>query len=392
MTAPVLLPPATVGVIGGGQLGMMLVREAQRMGYRTAVWDADPSCPASRLADERIIAPFDDRVAAERLADRTDVVTYEFENIDPETVRWIEGRRPLAPGSAILSVSRHRIEEKTELARRGFPVPRFAAAPTAAALPGALDTIGLPAVVKTATAGYDGKGQSVLRTTTDRARFLASAPAGEFIVEELVSLRCELSAIVARSADGTTRSFPVPVNEHRENILHRSTVPGGVPARVEEDAAALGQAVIGSFALTGILCVELFLAADGRLLVNELAPRPHNSGHYSLDACDCSQFEMLLRAACGLPLPVPRLLSPCAMVNLLGKHLSPGTAERLLAVPGAKLHLYGKARSEPRRKMGHVTLLAGAMTELQQRVRAVCGIIGEPESPPDVRPAAVRTR
>jgi 5-(carboxyamino)imidazole ribonucleotide synthase len=378
MTPP-LVPPATIGIIGGGQLGMMLVREAQRMGYRSVVWDPDPACPAARLADNLIPAPFTDAQAALRLAEAADAVTYEFENVDPELVRRIEALKPLRPGSAILALSRNRIAEKSGLLEHGFAVVRHAIAGAGSSPAEAIAQIGLPVVVKTATAGYDGKGQTVLKSEEDRARFLKEAGrlTSDHVVEEFVPLLCELSVLAARGADGSVVTFPVTENEHRGNILHMSRVPAHVPPDVTASAAALARDVVGRLGVTGLLCVEMFVARDGRLLVNELAPRPHNSGHYTLDACDCSQFEMLLRVLCGLPLPVPRLLSPCAMVNLLGMHLERVRLQDLFAVPGAKIHLYGKARTEPRRKMGHVTVLAPDAGTVDRRTDMIRELIGE---------------
>ncbi len=373
-----LPPPAVVGIIGGGQLGMMTVREAQRMGFRSIVWDPDPDCPAARLADELLTAPFTDTQAAGRLAAGADVVTYEFENVDVETVRLIEQSRTVLPGSAILAVSQNRRLEKATLQEHGFPVPRHIPAATPEELRKALRAIGLPAVVKTATAGYDGKGQTVLRTENDARAFLSAViPGSGYVVEEFLTLAAELSVLVARGADGNVRTFPPPENEHRENILHTSRLPARIPAPVQEGAVAMARRIITGLDMTGLLCVEMFLTADGRLLVNELAPRPHNSGHATLDACDCSQFEMFVRAVCGLPLPEPRLLSPCTMINVLGKHLAREPIPRLLNIPGAKMHLYGKRRAEPKRKMGHVTVLGATEAEVDDRVARVKHIIGE---------------
>jgi 5-(carboxyamino)imidazole ribonucleotide synthase len=376
---PLLLPPATLGIIGGGQLGMMLVREAQRMGYRTVVWDPDPGCPAGRLADETLAAPFGDRAAALRLADTADAITFEFENIYAASVRLIEQTRAVVPGSDILAISQNRVIEKSSLRKHGFPVPRYTVVPPDGALHEAVVQLGLPVIAKTGTAGYDGKGQTVLRSEADVRAFSSSAARGpgEIVLEEFLTLEAELSVLVARGNDGTIRTFPPADNEHRQNILHLSRVPSRLDARVLAAAVEMARRIVSAFDIHGLLCVEMFLAADGRLLVNELAPRPHNSGHYTLDACDCSQFEMLVRVMCGLPLPEPGLLTPCAMVNLLGRHMQRAPLNSLTAVPGAKVHLYGKQRVEPNRKMGHVTLLAPDAEKVVERVRQIQHIIGE---------------
>lgn len=374
-----IAPPGTIGVIGGGQLGMMAIREAQRMGYRSIVWDPDPECPASRLADQTISAPWDDFNAAGRLAEGADVVTFEFENISPETVAWLEERKPVHPGSAILRVSQHRRVEKAELRRRGFPVVDYAVATTREELSSSIQKLGLPVVVKTATAGYDGKGQAVLQSQADLDAFLraiAGTPR-EFVVEQFLDLACEVSVLVVREDDGTVIAYPVQENEHRENILATTLVPARIPREVSDEAVRMSRGIIESFGIIGVLCVEMFVTRDGRVIVNELAPRPHNSGHYSLDACDISQFEALIRAICGVPFHVPQLLAPCAMVNLLGRNLDALQVNSLMEIPGVKLHLYGKRRREPKRKMGHVTVLGPSQDHVLGLLPTVYELIGE---------------
>jgi 5-(carboxyamino)imidazole ribonucleotide synthase len=374
-----LVPPATIGVVGGGQLGMMTIREAQRMGYRSVVWDPDPLCPASRVADDVITAPFDDLAAAEKIARAADVVTYEFENVNAGAIRAIERERTVYPGTAVLEVTQHRRREKETLRRYGFPTAEFRIAETAEELRRAVSELGLPVVVKTATSGYDGKGQSVLQSSSDVERFFQSFVGGgqEFVVERFVDLACELSVIAVRTQEGHVERFPVGENVHRNNILHRTTVPATVAASVVQQAEEIGASVVEAFGLVGVLCIEMFVTKDGTLLVNELAPRPHNSGHYSLDACTCSQFEALVRAVCGLPVVCPRLTSPCAMVNILGKHFAHIDYSELYSWSGVKLHLYGKQRVEPNRKMGHITILAETPQDVERRVAQVEQMIGE---------------
>ncbi|MEX1140436.1 MAG: 5-(carboxyamino)imidazole ribonucleotide synthase [Bacteroidota bacterium] len=372
-----ILPPAKIGVIGGGQLGMMTVREAHRMGFRSIVWDPDPECPAARLADTLLTAPFSDPAAARSLADTSDIVTYEFESIDPGMVEMVEKTRPVFPGSSILRIARHRRLEKEALQNAGFPSVPFSIARTANELRDAAATIGFPVVVKTTTAGYDGKGQAVLENAGDLDSFCAEGGSSEWIVEQFLPLLLEVSVIAVRGHDGGVTAFPVIENEHRENILHVSRIPARISAALRTEARNLGISVIKHFNIVGVLCIEMFVTRDGKLLVNELAPRPHNSGHFSLDACSMSQFEALVRTIVGLPMQEPRTISPCAMVNLLGKHLEQLDIVALHEIPEIKVHLYGKKRIEPKRKMGHVTVLGVSEEEVGRKVERVQELIGE---------------
>lgn len=354
-----IVPPATIGIVGGGQLGMMTIREAHRIGYRSIVWDPDEQCPASRLADAVVTAPFDDMSMVESFARRCDVITFEFENVDSRVIRELGHRTPLYPGIDILEISQNRKREKEELRSRGFSTVDFRCVTSSEEISRAVDEMGFPAVIKTATAGYDGKGQAVLRDGSDLAGFLKGMKddGRMYVVEKFADVFREVSVIAARGHDGSVVAFPVSENEHRENILHVTRLPARIHDRMEKKALALGKDVIANFGIVGMLCVEMFITREGNIVVNELAPRPHNSGHYSLDSCTVSQFELLIRSICGLPLPAPRLLSPCAMINILGKHMERLDISALLQMEGIKLHLYGKTRVEPRRKMGHVTIV-----------------------------------
>ncbi|MBI4418907.1 MAG: 5-(carboxyamino)imidazole ribonucleotide synthase [Ignavibacteriales bacterium] len=374
-----LLPSSTLGIIGGGQLGMMTVREAHRMGYRTAIWDPDPDCPAGRLADLVVTASFSDPSAAQKLVDSCDVVTYEFENIDPGTVEIVEKMKSVYPGSRILKVARHRKTEKETLQRAGFPVVPFSAVANEEELRRAVKRLGFPVVVKTVTAGYDGKGQKVLRNHEDVGTLCRSFEERfpECMVEKFLSLQCEVSVVAVRGTDGTVVTFPLIENEHRDNILHVSRIPARVSDERNAEAIRLGTAIIEHFEITGVLCVEMFITESDQLVVNELAPRPHNSGHFSVDACSMSQFEALVRAICNLSLHLPRLLSPCAMVNVLGKHLERIDLGRVQRIPGAKVHIYGKKRVEPRRKMGHITILGSTLREVEEAVGLIESMMGE---------------
>ncbi len=375
---PAILPPATIGIIGGGQLGMMTAREAQRMGYRTAVWDPAADCPASRIADTTIVAPFTDTNAALRLAAASDVVTYEFENVDPSCVDSISRLKPMHPGSEILKISRHRTLEKETLRRAGFPVVDFRIARDETEIRAAVEDLGYPVVVKTTTAGYDGKGQAVLHHEDDVRGFCRSMnDKTEFVVERFMALQLEVSVIAVRGRDGLVTTFPVLENEHRDNILHVTRAPARVSADVRGQSVTLARSIISHFGMTGILCIEMFVTHDGEVVVNELAPRPHNSGHLSLDACSMSQFEALVRAVCGLSQQEPRLLSPCAMINLLGKHLSRVDLTKVQKIPGTKVHLYGKSKSEEKRKMGHITVTGSSSEEVDKGVGLIEALIGE---------------
>lgn len=368
-----ILPPSIIGIIGGGQLGMMTIREAQRMGYGSIVWDPDPDCPAARLADETVTAPFSDQNAARRVVESANVVTFEFEHIDSSVVRWIEDHSNVFPSSNILRISQHRRIEKDELSKRGFPVVNYRVAASSDELKNAFAALGFPIVVKTATAGYDGKGQHVIPNQAQAGGFLEnlSEDFREVIVESFVDLQTELSVIAVRGSNGIIRTFPVAENEHRENILYKSTIPARVTHSIKNAAVELASDLIEQLEVIGILCVEMFVTKEGRVLVNELAPRPHNSGHYSLDACDISQFEALVRSICHLPLPAPELLSPCAMINILGRDLEVLDHSEVLNLPGTKIHLYGKKRVEPKRKMGHITILGPSSEEVGRRVSVI---------------------
>lgn len=378
MMAP--LPTGSViGIIGGGQLGMMTIREAHRMGYRSAVWDPDAACPASRLADEVITAPFHDADAAARLADHSDAITYEFEHISVELVRSLEAKKRVRPGHEILRVAQHREVEKTSLRALDIPVANFRVADSVDAVRMAIAEVGLPAVVKTSSAGYDGKGQSMLRTSAEAESFVKAYAASPVpvVVETFLDLAAEVSVIAVREADGRVQEFPVVQNEHRDHILHLSLVPAQVSDQVRRDALHLARRVVEGLGVVGVLCVEMFVTKDGTVLVNEIAPRPHNSGHFSLDACSISQFEALVRVVAGLDMPEPELLTPCAMVNLLGKHVTRLDVSKLHRIPGTKLHLYGKVRNETKRKMGHVTILGETETIVRERMEQVRTLIGE---------------
>ncbi len=379
-----ILPGSTIGIVGGGQLGRMFALEARRMGYRVVVWDPAADSPAAALADEAIIAPFHDAETALELARRSDVVTLEWENADVETLRALEAVVPVRPGPDVLEVAQHRIREKDTARRLGVPTADYRAVGSLGDLHAALQEIGVPAVLKTARGGYDGKGQAVIRDPAEAERaFRSVAPEGaELILEAFVRFRMEISVVCARSPGGETACFPVGENEHRGGILHSTVVPARISPELAEEARRIACALAEGLEVVGLLAVEMFVGEDGVVRMNEIAPRPHNSGHYTWEACPVSQFEQQLRAVCGLPLGSADLLRPAAMINLMGDDAGTGlgragTAE-MMGVPMAALHLYGKAESRPGRKMGHVTALGGTADEALERAdRAWRAVVNE---------------
>jgi 5-(carboxyamino)imidazole ribonucleotide synthase len=360
-------PGSVLGVLGGGQLGAMFAQAATRLHYPVAVWDPDPDAPAHRLAAHSFPSLFTDQQAFTQFAALVSVVTYEWENVPAELCERLERTKPVRPASSVLQRIQNRLVQKSFLAGQGFPVPRFAALTEPDRLPDVLEELGYPAVCKTATAGYDGKGQWKIDEPSSlssvKESLLASSHSGmEWIVESFVPFERELSILVARGIDGQTIVYPLVENVHETGILRMTVVPAQVPSSVVERSADLARAVVARMDGIGLFCLELFLLSDQRVLINEVAPRPHNSGHYTLDACNVSQFEQQVRAITGLPPQEVQLTNPAAMVNLIGQDSETVKRDvecrRLLGLPGAYMHEYGKRAIRPRRKMGHVTFLA----------------------------------
>jgi len=351
-------PGETIGILGGGQLGRMMAIAAKQMGFRTAVLDPTAGCPAAQVSDIEITASYDDLGAAQELAAASAVVTYEFENVDGAVARYLEDHAYLPQGAELLQITQDRALEKAAVRDAGEAVVPYRVVVTKADLERALSEIGLPAILKTARGGYDGKGQFVLeedKHVLDAFRMFDGRTV--FVLERRISFEKELSVIVTRGTTGEARAFPAAENIHVQNILHQSIVPARIDPSIRERATQTALKVAEALGLIGTLAVEMFLTTDGRLLVNELAPRPHNSGHYTIEACETSQFEQHVRAICGWPLGPVHLLKPAVMVNVLGQHVD----RVLAAIPrlnNAHLHLYGKAEAKPNRKMGHVTILA----------------------------------
>jgi len=375
----VIPPGQTIGIVGGGQLGRMLALTARRMGYRIAILDPDPSCPASPVADLTLSAPFDDSDALQRLAKASHVLTYEFENLPIESLRLLATLRPVFPDPSILHICQHRERERNFLKSSGFPSPRYAVITSATELATAMKTLSGKTRLKSSAFGYDGKGQITLEPTSDPHTAWQNLQAPRAILEEFVPFIRELSVIIARDAQGKTVSYLPFENRHQDGILERTLFPARVPSSISDAAQKLATQIAEKLNLVGLLAVELFQLADGTLWVNELAPRVHNSGHLTAEACPTSQFEQQLRAVCGLPLGHVSPTTPAAMFNLLGdlwNHGEPDWAP-LFALPGASLHLYGKAQARPGRKMGHLTLRASTLDEAIQLGRQALNPIRE---------------
>jgi 5-(carboxyamino)imidazole ribonucleotide synthase len=377
MSAPIL-PGATVGVLGSGQLGRMFAIAARRMGYRVHTFSPGDDTPTGQVADREVQGAYDDLDAVRAFARGVDVVTFEFENVSSAAAEAAAQHAPVRPAGAVLHTTQNRMREKSFLARSGFPVAPFAAVHSAAELEhalAALDGAGTGAVLKTAGWGYDGKGQVKIAAPEEAAAAWAALQTREAVLEAFVDFAIEVSVIGVRGLDGAFAHFGVIANDHRHHILDVSIAPAPtslVPEATAREAVEIARGILEALEVVGVLCVEMFLTRDGRLLVNELAPRPHNSGHLTFDACVTSQFEQQLRAICGLPLGSTELLRPAAMANLLGDLWHGGEPDWAAACrfPEVKLHLYGKATARPGRKMGHLTALAADADEARRRVLA----------------------
>ena len=363
-------PGSCIGLMGGGQLGRMFILAARSMGYRVHVFVPEKNSPAGQLADLEMSRDYLDEGAVREFAGGVDVLTFEFENIPRQTVEWAAQQCEVRPRGEILYTTQNRIREKTFLSAHGIPLPAWASVSTAEDLSAALSRIGYPSILKTASFGYDGKGQKQLKSAEDVRNLDLSA--GPFVLEAKVPFVMEISVVLARAVDGRTECYPVCENIHRNHILDTTIVPARVAPDVAERATAVARLVAERLDLVGVMAVEMFLLADGTLLVNELAPRPHNSGHFSIDACVTSQFEQQLRAVCGLPLGAPDLLRPCAMANLLGDIWAGGEPDWAAAAAcgDVKIHLYGKTEPRPGRKMGHLTAFGATPDEALERVVA----------------------
>jgi 5-(carboxyamino)imidazole ribonucleotide synthase len=367
MNAPsTFLPGSTLGIMGSGQLGRMLAIAARKLGYAVHVYSPDAGSPAGAVADLEVSADYGDVEAAERFAAGVDVVTFEFENIPVEFLERVGQRCAVRPAPAVLHICQHRLREKRFLEKAGLPLPRFEEVGSEADLVSAVERLGRPSVLKTAAFGYDGKGQAKIEAGTQLGDVWRTFEGRLAVLEEWVPHEKEISVLVARGVDGRMACFPVCENEHRHHILDVTMVP----ARIEPEIAAEAVRVAEAVGLVGLLGVEMFMLSGGRILINELAPRPHNSGHFSFDGCVTSQFEQQVRAVCGLPLGSTRVWQPVVMANLLGDVWAQGEPDwsAALSFPEVKLHLYGKHGARPGRKMGHLLAFGGDVEEARRRV------------------------
>ncbi|WP_054955688.1 5-(carboxyamino)imidazole ribonucleotide synthase [Paenibacillus dakarensis] len=372
-----LAPGAVIGVLGGGQLGRMMALDGTRMGYKFVTLDPQPDCPLGQIS-EQITAAYDNAEAAGQLAAKADVITYEFENVDAGVAALLEERSYVPQGSKLLYTTQHRLREKAAIEAAGAPVAPYREITSLESLQQAAVELGLPCVLKTATGGYDGKGQVVLREEEqlEEAYTRLASTGAELVLEKFIPFTSEISVIAARTPDGEVKSFPPAENIHVNNILHLSIVPARIPSEIQRRACQLAEQVTEGLNAAGLLAVEMFVAEDGSLYVNEVAPRPHNSGHYTMEACATSQFEQHIRAICNLPLGDTTLLSPVVMVNVLGQHLDEAISRSIRKDKAAislgvipKLHLYGKADSKHNRKMGHINLLCGDVEDALEWVK-----------------------
>ena len=375
-------PGATLGVMGGGQLGRMFVHAAQRMGYFTAVLDPDPDSPAGRVSHRHVHADYLDEKGLAELAGCSDAITTEFENVPATALANLAVLRPVAPGAEAVEIAQDRAREKAHFASCGVPCAPFAVIETPQQLEAVTSDL-LPGILKTARLGYDGKGQQRVDTRDELAAAWAAAHGLPCVLEKLLPLAAECSVIVARGTDGRMVHLPPQLNLHRDGILAVTEVfDGNLPAARARQAIEATESIAQGLGYVGVLCVEFFVLADGSLVVNEMAPRPHNSGHWSMDGCDVSQFELQVRTLAGLPLVAPRQHSATVMLNLLGDLWFEGAAPRMppweaaLQLPGTHLHLYGKLSARPGRKMGHLNVTAATAQQARETALAAAALLG----------------
>lgn len=355
-----IMPGATIGVLGSGQLGRMFAMAARRMGYLVHTFSPETDTPTGQISDVEITASYEDLDAVRSFARGVDIMTFEFENIPSATLETVAEIVPVRPSGYALHTTQHRLREKKFLSENGFPVTPFRHVRSLDELRSALQEIGTPSVLKTAGFGYDGKGQSKIVSPYDAEKAFSAVGGNEAVLEAFVAFEREVSVVAARAVSGEIVHYGLVENIHRNHILDISIAPAAVPQSVVNQAVAITTSLLEKLDIVGVLCVEFFLNPDGSLFVNELAPRPHNSGHFTIDACVTSQFEQQLRAVCGLPLGSAELISPAAMANLLGDIWEGGEPNwpAACAFGGVKLHLYGKHEPRPGRKMGHMTARA----------------------------------
>lgn len=367
----IILPGSTIGILGGGQLGRMMALSAREMGYRIAVLEPKHDSPCGQVADLEVITAYDDLDGAKHLLANCDVLTYEFENIDSQTATWLEENGNLPQGSKLLSVTQHRGKEKQAIEKAEINVAPYRLVNKQEDLDVGINELGLPAVLKTCRGGYDGKGQVVIRDIDQvEQAYQELAERGELVLEKWLNFDKEISVIVCRNRAGEAKTFPIAENIHKNNVLHMSIVPARVSDEVNAKAEEIALHLAEEFDLVGTLAVEMFLTNLGEIYVNELAPRPHNSGHYTINACVTSQFEQHIRAICNWPLGNTDLLSPVVMVNILGEHLNQ-VLENVPKLANCQLHLYGKEEAKQGRKMGHLTVLGKRIEEALELIEVL---------------------
>lgn len=367
----IILPGETIGIIGGGQLGRMMALAAKSQGFRIAVLEPTADSPCGQVADYEIIGAYDDREAISQLADISDVITYEFENIDADTLGWLCDLAYVPQGPKLLTITQDRIKEKVAIRQSGAEVAPYEVLNTFEDLFLKIEKIGYPAVLKTSRGGYDGKGQTVILEHQDLLKAESLLKYGPCVLEKWIAFEKEISVIVTRKVNGETAIFPVAENIHQDNILHKTIVPARISLQIQEEAIQKAKQIADFLGLVGTLAVEMFVTSEGVIYINELAPRPHNSGHFTIEACETSQFEQHVRAICNWPLGSTELLKPAIMVNLLGEHIESLLAE-IPKMKDWKVHLYGKKEPKVKRKMGHVTILRDnindALSEVEESI------------------------
>nr|WP_078414585.1 5-(carboxyamino)imidazole ribonucleotide synthase [Priestia abyssalis] len=363
-------PGKTIGIVGGGQLGRMMALSAREMGYNIAVVDPTKASPCGQIADIEIVGNYDDPEAIKKLASVSDVITYEFENVDANMLEWLEENAYVPQGSKLLMITQNRAYEKQNIIEAGLRVAPYRTASYKEELAKAIEEIGYPCVVKTCQGGYDGKGQVLIREEQDIQKSFPLLEQGECIVEKWMNIEKEVSVIVFRNGKGETECLPIGENIHKDHILHQTIVP----ARITDEQASLATEyavkIANKLQLIGTLAVEMFITKDGELYINELAPRPHNSGHYSMNACLTSQFQQHIRAICNWPLGKSTLIKPAVMINILGEHVEK-VIEKIEHFSDCDLHLYGKKEAKIKRKMGHLTIVADNIEDALKKADAL---------------------
>src|SRR5690625_445202 len=365
----VILPGQTIGIIGGGQLGRMMAIAARYMGYKIAVLDPTSNCPTAQVADEQIVAAYDDLDAIKELTTKSDVITYEFENVDLTAARFIEKQGKLPQGSLALEITQNREREKQFITEANLPVPPFAIVRNRAECEQAFEKIDFPAVIKTCQGGYDGKGQLKLTSESDiPAAIIFAENNATCIIEQWISFDKEISVVFTRAQTGELTLFPIAENDHKDHVLHQTIVPAQISSNIEEKAIQAAERLAKEMGVVGTFAIEMFVQGED-IFINEMAPRPHNSGHYTIEACNVSQFTQHIRAICGWPLAPVELLQPAGMINVLGEDI-PAVLRVMETCPSGYLHLYGKAEPKEKRKMGHLTFIGETMEKVQSSMQS----------------------